>query len=183
MVRWYGMQCQSPVRLHYTFLPRRTSMIGLHYVETSQDNMVIYMAVHRCSVIRHDGAPWHRSKAVTRTKVTVLYWPGNSPDLNSIQKLWILLRDKVAEKNTFPSLDWSDKVRVVQWHIICLLHIPNQHYATLYSIYNNKNKGGHCRYRYQWLFVENSAIFFKHFRNWITCIFKIVKFQENERWS
>ena len=50
----------------------------------------------------HDGAPCHRSKLVSqylsKENVTVLEWPGNSPDLNPIENLWNNLKDKVAQR-------------------------------------------------------------------------------------
>ena len=54
----------------------------------------------RNAVLMHDGAPCHRSGPVSRyledTGIEVLPWPGNSPDMNYIQSLWKVLKDKVA---------------------------------------------------------------------------------------
>ena len=50
-----------------------------------------------------DGVPCHCSKIVTdffrANKVTLLEWPGNSPDLNLIENLWAVLKDEVAGKH------------------------------------------------------------------------------------
>ena len=60
------------------------------------------MEVHQCTVFMHDGAPCHRSIKVTdflrETGATVLEWPGNSQNLNPIENLWCLLKDKLAER-------------------------------------------------------------------------------------
>ena len=49
-----------------------------------------------------DGAPCHRSKVVLeylwKSKVEVLDWPENSPDLNPIENLWNYMKSKVEEK-------------------------------------------------------------------------------------
>ena len=47
-----------------------------------------------------DGVPWQLSKVATevmkKNKISLLEWPGNSPDLNPIENLWTIIKDKVA---------------------------------------------------------------------------------------
>lgn len=42
----------------------------------------------------HDSAPCHRARSVTSflpaKNVTVLSWPGNSPDMNRLENMWEL---------------------------------------------------------------------------------------------
>lgn len=51
-------------------------------------------------IFMHDGAPCHRSKVVnqylTEKNVTVLDWPGNSPDMNPIENIWGVLKQRLA---------------------------------------------------------------------------------------
>lgn len=51
------------------------------------------------AILMHDGAPCHRSAAVTRfleeTGMEVLPWPENSPDQTPIEGVWKLLKDRV----------------------------------------------------------------------------------------
>ena len=49
-----------------------------------------------------DITPCHRSKVITeflkKNNIYVLEWPGNSPDLNPIDNLLTVIKDKVAYK-------------------------------------------------------------------------------------
>ena len=50
----------------------------------------------------HDGAPCHGSRVVKKfleeKNIRQLDWRGDSPNLNPIKNLWMLLKNKVSEK-------------------------------------------------------------------------------------
>lgn len=53
-------------------------------------------------VFQQDNAPCHTSKAVKRVMtdegLVVLPWPSNSPDMNPIETLWAVLKNKLRQK-------------------------------------------------------------------------------------
>ena len=57
--------------------------------------------MHQCTIFRQDGTPCHKSKIVSSFD-----WPGNSPDLNPIENLLVVLENKVSEQpSTFKQLE------------------------------------------------------------------------------
>ena len=46
-------------------------------------------------------------------KVKVLDWPGNSPDLNPIKNLWMVVKNKVAEKQASSAKELKKAIKEV----------------------------------------------------------------------
>ena len=49
-------------------------------------------------------------------KITVLDWPGNSPDLNQIEKWWFIV------KNCLRKMDCINKIKLIQFVIHAWFH-------------------------------------------------------------
>lgn len=86
------------------FLPKNTTMNGQRYLDMIKDKIPLTMALHQTTTFMHDGAPCHRAKIVSKwlndSKIGVLDWPGNSPDLNPIENLWDIIKNKVECQDT-----------------------------------------------------------------------------------
>ena len=121
------------------------------YLNVLKEKLELHMNLHQCDTFMHNGAPCHRLKLVSaflpENQVKVLDWPGNSPNLNPIQNLWKLIKDRVADKHPtcFKSLENAIKVvwmKEISSDFCKQLtdSMPRQLHAVI------KNRGGHTNY-------------------------------------
>ena len=133
------------------FLPNRTTMNGQIYVDLLKDKVELHMNVHNCNIFMQEGSPCHRYKIVSEflkeRKIKVFEWPGNSLDLNPIENLWEILKNKVADKQPSSAKDLEDATKEV-W----IRELSPDYCCTLAESMLRrleigiKNNGGHTKY-------------------------------------
>ena len=129
------------------------------YVDLLKDKLELHMNVHNCNIFMQDGTPCHRSKIVSEflkeKKIKVLNWPSNSLDLNPIENLWEVLKNKVADKQPSSAKDLKDDIKEV-W----IRELSPAYCRTLVESMPRrlemviKNNGGHMKYSED-LFINN----------------------------
>ena len=114
---WGAISVKETARLFFLF--PGTTINGSKYLELQKNKLVLHMNVHRCHIFMQDGAPCHKSKIVINflksKKNRVLNWPGNSPDLNPIENLWVVLKKNASEQQPSSLLKHLENVIKTVW--------------------------------------------------------------------
>ena len=84
------------------FLKKGEMMNGQRYRQILDEKLELFMQLHGTSHFLQDGAPCHRSKIVStwfseRPNITLIDWPGNSPDLNPIENCWAWMKHQLQD--------------------------------------------------------------------------------------
>ena len=66
------------------------------HVQLHKEKLKVHMHIHGCMDFIRVGAPSHQVPEKPHPNISVLEWPGNSQDLNPIDTLWTIIKDKVA---------------------------------------------------------------------------------------
>jgi transposase len=134
------------------FMPKNTTINGQVYLSILQEKLIIHMGLQNCTTFQHDGAPCHRTVAVTRwireQGLELLGpWPGSSPDLNPIENMWMMMKQKVAQES--PT---SEKSLIEAIKRVWVSGISQQYCETLVGSMPTRiksviaNKGCHSKY-------------------------------------
>ncbi len=97
------MRCHLLVLVHCVFLKTNvTAPIYQYILEHYMLPFADQIFKDADLIFQHDLAPAHTAKSTKRWLndhgVGVLDWPANSPDLNSIENLWCIVKRKIRNK-------------------------------------------------------------------------------------
>jgi hypothetical protein len=75
-------------------------MNSQHYLKLLNDKLELFMSLHKTTHFPQDGAPCHKAKIVMkwfkeRPNITLIKWPGNSPDLNPIENILSWMKNQL----------------------------------------------------------------------------------------
>jgi transposase len=91
-------------------------MNGKRYMKVLEDKLFPLMERLGATKFPQDGAPCHTSKKVMaqlkEKQISVMDWPGNSPDLNPIENLWAIMKTGSRGSQILrPCWSWSEPSR------------------------------------------------------------------------
>jgi len=99
---WGMISCKGPSSLHV----RDGIMNSEKYLDVIRNSAIPqikkWFPRSKDFIFMQDGAPCHTAKIVKTyletKKVPMLPWPGNSPDLNPIENIWALVKDRLSRQ-------------------------------------------------------------------------------------
>jgi hypothetical protein len=95
-------------------IPPKTYVNADKYLQILQDKLQNSMEILDCTHFQQDGAPCHTAKKVTAwflaNNIPTIKFPPNSPDLNPIENLWRIMKDKVADSKPSSLPDLQQKI-------------------------------------------------------------------------
>ena len=76
--------------------------------------------LHPRAIFLQDSAPFRKTKMITncfkKMKITILHWPGNSPDLNPIENLWSIVKNRLRKRDCTNKIMLTQSVIHVWFH-------------------------------------------------------------------
>jgi len=115
----WGCFCGIGGRGSLYLLPPKTTMNSVRYMEVLRSHLLPWMARLGATKFLQDGAPCHTAKKVKaflkEKNVSVMDWPGNSPDLNPIENLWAIMKRRLKKLPNISSLPLLMRAIRIMW--------------------------------------------------------------------
>ena len=141
---------RQPKILSKVFMPEDVHMNHEVYKTVLQDYMIPAYKRLKCTRFLQDRAPCHRSQHTTAflksLGIRVMNWPGNSPDLNSIENVWSKMKYDLRE------MDCSTKKKLIENIKKVWNNLPREYWVTLADSMPRRiqavidNQGGPTKY-------------------------------------
>ena len=144
--RWYGVPCPMLEHLvcssYHPTPPWMVPNMSHSYRISWKPAWIPTNARYSCKMVLHVTGPKVVKDFLSKNKVKVLDWPWNSPDLNPIENLWKVVKDKVADRqpSNAKALEDAEKEISVEYCQSLISSMPRRIQEVI------RNRGGHTKY-------------------------------------
>ncbi|KAG0722925.1 Transposable element Tcb2 transposase [Chionoecetes opilio] len=128
-------------------LPKNLTVNQAVYLELRWEHLPDSFEITHASVFQQDGASAHTAKSVTQwlddcMVAFIKDWPGNSPDLNSIDNVWHMVKKDLQGKDVSSILN-LEKAISESWANIAPEHVRNLALSLPRRLQAVKKRKGH----------------------------------------
>ena len=133
------------------FLKPVEMMNRVKYRGILNEKLKFFMKLHKCTHFLQDLAPCHKAKIVKKwfedhPNIQLVKWPGNSPDLNPIENMWIFMKNRLKESllKYFIGIFWYK----IDKNYLSVYHIYSKIFGILFvsSSHVGKRYGKNCSF-------------------------------------
>lgn len=100
-----------------TFLEKGERMNAQRNQKVLEDHLLPFLTIHETELFMQDNAPCHTARSIkswlVSEQIQTILWPPNSPDINPIENLWEILKQRVADERSTNISDLKNTIRRV----------------------------------------------------------------------